>query len=326
LDREGRPAPPPPEVPADHESAPPRLCLDRLACVGDAIVLRDARGRSRRPALERFEGARAAAGTFDPLWERAWLAVRGPFTILQRFTITAEEGRAFVESSGDSNPIHREDSIVPGAMTAARFLLLPEILLPGLAAKGVRVKFRAFSHYGLPTTNVYACRPEVDGLSIQVKSYQRGTLTAEASVTTGWSGNEKGPLPEPAVIRPADAELAVIRAFLESLKIVPERCLEMLGFDYPRAFLASLPSGEMVRMGGEGGLLNVLDLEFAGSALPSLAGDPVPVAEVRPSRPRASFRKVLATVGTGVKTYCTGYATVLVALAMGTRTPGFPVP
>lgn len=323
--------------------------LDRLGCVADGIILRDPRGRSRRPSLLWAEGRRDATGA-GPRGNghaaareagigrggacREELVIRGSFTILQRFTVTAEQGRSFVESSRDSNPIHREDTIVPGAMTVARFLLLPEILIPGLAATGVRVKFRAFSHYGLPMTNVYTCRPEDEGLAIQVRSYQRGTLTAEATVRTAWTAGTDGSLAEPEAARPTASdsalemppEMTMIRAFLGSLNVVPERCLETLGFDYPRAFLASLPSGEMVRMGGEGGLLNVLDLEFAGSTLPSLAHDPPPVAEVQPSRPRSSFRKVMAKVGTGIKTYCTGYATVLVALLVGTRTPGFTGP
>jgi len=72
-----------------------------------------------------------------------------------------------------------------------------------------------------------------------------------------------------------------------------------------------------VRQGGDGGLLNVLDLEFAESSLPAIAHDPPPVAEVQPSRPRSSFRKVLAKVGTDIKTYCSGYATVLVTFMLG---------
>jgi hypothetical protein len=66
--------------------------------------------------------------------------------------------------------------------------------------------------------------------------------------------------------------------------------------------------------GGAGGLLNVLDLEFPEEETPSLSGNAAPVAEVETTRPRSNFRRILARVGDGIRTYCKGYATVLAAL------------
>ena len=91
----------------------------------------------------------------------------------------------------------------------------------------------------------------------------------------------------------------------------PKRAFECLGYGYPRAFLASLPSGEMVRQSGTPGLLNGLNLQFPEPGIPALNLERPPTVEVAPVRPRNSFRKVLANVASGMVTYCTGYATVL---------------
>jgi len=279
------------------------LRASRLGVLGDRICLRDPRGRTRRPSLAPVPGT----GDFE-VW--------GDFTILQSFSISPSEGKAFVESSGDPNPIHVEDSVVPGAMTAARFLLVPEILIKGLAVRGLRVKFRAFSWYNRPSVNVYSVSLKKDGnLGVQLKSYQQGVLVAEGAI----SGSLGDPAPHGGTRRRVSASESaeVIRSFLRSVRVDPEGCFASLGADYPRAFLAALPPGEMVKMGGAGGLLNVLDLEFPDSSLPQIEQDPLPTAQVERTRPRNSFQKILAKVGSGIKTYCRGYATVLGAVVLG---------
>jgi hypothetical protein len=73
----------------------------------------------------------------------------------------------------------------------------------------------------------------------------------------------------------------------------------------------------MVRHGGAGGLLNVLDLEFSGTPAPAISQEPPPAVQVEPTRPRSQFRKILARVGNGISTYCHGYATVLASMIRG---------
>lgn len=294
----------------------PRLSALRAGMTLDRICLRDPRGRSLRPSLE-------------PVPRTRDFRIHGPFTILQEFRISPEEGRAFVDSSGDPNPIHTEDTVIPGAMTGARFLLLPEILVPGLAVRSLRVKFRAFSHYGRPTVNLFQVRPRTpDGddlsvreLSILVKCFQQGTLVADAAMNARLLDAAPDPGMDACGHRhamvPECPSAELIRAFLRSLRVRPEQCLAHLGWGYPRAFLAALPPGEMVRNGGAGGLLNVLHLEFPEIALPSIHDGALPVAEVEASRPRSRFRKVLARVGSGIRTYCQGYATVLASMVRG---------
>ena len=79
---------------------------------------------------------------------------------------------------------------------------------------------------------------------------------------------------------------------------------------YPIAFLASLPSGSMVRrFEGHGGILNRLTLEFGAEPLP-LTGPPEVSLEL-PKRLRASFNRVLTSVKEGVRTAVQGSALVL---------------
>lgn len=310
--------------------------LGRFSFFSDEVCLRDARALGPSPALRA-----------DP--ETGGILVYGPFAILQRFSVFPEEGRAFVETSGDENPIHVEDSVIPGAMTAARFLLVPEILFEGLATANLKVKFRAFARYDRPSVNVFSVRPRVRSvedpeaggvrrepeLAIAAKCYQLGTLIAEAAIVARFepprptgpvSSGEGSPArtSDPALEARATAASPpepLVRAFLASVRVDPERYLRLLGFRYPRAFLAALPSGAMVRRGGAGGLLNVLDLEFPWEAPPLSSAAP-PVAEVEAARPRSAFRKVLARVGDGIRTYCKGTATVLLDLVRGAASRG----
>jgi hypothetical protein len=204
-------------------------------------------------------------------------------------------------------------------MTAARFLLLPEVLLDGVEAASIRMKFRAFSHYDRRIINRYTFRPAPSGgLDIDVSSFQEGTLIADGSLKT--RGLASPSVRSVAALAPARARVSmdpVVRRFLESLRLDPHAAMELLGPGYPRAFLAALTPGEMVRLGGAGGLLNALTLEF--NEPPPILGEEPPPVEVEPSRPRPSFRKILARVGSGLKTYCEGYATVLAAVLSGPR-------
>jgi hypothetical protein len=278
--------------------------LSRLAVFGDRLCLRDPRGRGPNPAiLERW----GVGG-------RPELLVQGPFTVLQRFDISPEEGRAFVETSRDENPIHTQDTVVSGAMTASRLLLLPEVLVPGLAVRSARVKFRAFSRYDRPTVNRFHFLPGADGgLKVDLEVLQQGVKVADGTIQAALR-------PEATPARPAGASAEVLGRWLWSLRMSPQGTLALLGSGYPRAFLASLPPGEMVRMGGAGGLLNALDFEFPELGVPGLGPEPPPTVEVEQTRPRNAFRKVLARVAQGMVTYVRGSATVLLDI-LG-RSPG----
>jgi len=278
--------------------------IERLNLFRDQICVRDPKGRSPRPALVSECGS-AGQGRM--------LAIRGGFTVLQRFSVTPLEGRAFVDTSGDSNPIHTEDSVISGAMTAARLLLLPEILVPSLQVKSVRIKFRAFSRYNRATVNRFSFVPDGEGgYTVDLAVLQQGVPVAQGTLKTRLGGVEATPQKiEKMTEFPPCAPAEIIRDWYRSLRVDPERAFECLGYGYPRAFLASLPPGEMMRQGGASGLLNVLNFEFPEPGIPALNPELPPTVEVAPVRPRQSFHKVLANVASGMVTYCTGYATVL---------------
>ncbi|MBI3724871.1 hypothetical protein HY251_13085 [bacterium] len=90
----------------------------------------------------------------------------------------------------------------------------------------------------------------------------------------------------------------------------PHAKSERRDLSYPYAFLASLPSGEMVeRLSGQGGILNRLTLEFDAAKLP-IAGPPEVSLEL-PERLRKSFNKVLTRIKEGVLTAARGAALIL---------------
>lgn len=294
----------------------------RLEALGDSICLRDAKGRSRRPSLVAGGGSKG-----DKSADR-YFEVRGPFAILQRFSVSPEEGRAFVEASRDDNPIHTEDSVISGAMSAARVLLLPELLIPGLRVRSVRMKFRAFARYDRPSVNRYFVRPDsTGGFQVDLVLLQQGVVVAEGALSATLNGAKAKSAAEPVFPQKLPGDLPrgqVIRDFFRSLRVDPELSVEAIGTGYPRAFLAALPSGEMVRRGGAGGLLNVLDLEFPDVEIPAFTEEPPPSVEVEATRPKSAFRKVLARVGNGIVTYCHGYATVLRSIIRGAQQNAAP--
>lgn len=289
---------------------------ERLDAFGDRIVLRDPRGRSAQPAIlhERSGGPPT---------------VGGAISVVQRYTIAKSEGGAFVETTGDSNPIHRDGGIVPGAMLSARALLLPELLFEHategrarlIPVRHARFRFRGFALYGEPTVNLYRIQPGPDGeLCIQVEVRQRETSITEGTLRLRAPGSAVGPVDQRELLAAERPNLRLSREtvhrFLQSLRVDPALYAAVAGDAYPRAFLASLPSGEMVRhFSGEGGLLNVLDLEFTAEALTMAESGPPPVELEDTREARLSFRKVVTRVAQGVRTFCRGFAMVLPATA-----------
>ncbi len=289
--------------------------------LGDRVILRDAKGRSARPSLIRIPSLSFPG--------EDCLQIRGGFTVLQTYAVDAWDGAAFAEVSRDGNPLHRVGGIVPGAMTAARALLLPELLLEGARVERMKFRFRSMARYGLPTLNLFRIEPaEGDSLRIDVRVRQGEMDVADGQLLAG-----RDSFCRPETNDLADPEpTAQIRLFLECLCIDPEIYFQRMGAAYPSAYFASLPSGEMVRKySGEGGLLNALDLEFPGvsslesapvtadpctsqpRSLPARPGGHVPTTvELQDlPRPHRTFRKILARVAQGMRTYCSGFAMVM---------------
>jgi hypothetical protein len=291
------------------------LDLARLDGVSDRVVVRDARGRSRRPALVPVAGPGRGG-------ERRELLVCGGFSVVQSYRVSPEQGRAFVAASRDSNPIHTRGDVVPGAMTAARLILLPEVLIRGCTSERLRVKFRAVARYGHPTVHRYRFSVSAANggtpigaaghtVEVRFEARQDGQTVAEGQLVARCA-------PPAAASREPQGPLAAapdeIEAFLASLGVNAAAYFAWSGHRCPRAFLASLPAGEMVRqLEGEGGLLNSLELNFADAPPLEDSLPPLTVEVDAPPRRNSSFRKVLTRVAYGLQTCCQGIALVFSA-------------
>lgn len=268
----------------------------RLAAFGDRIVLRDPRARSRTPSLVRTPSG---------------LEIRGPFQIRRRIMPTHERGVRFTEATGDPNPIHRTGEVVPGAFLAAQVVSAVEILIPTLRPADFRVTFSGVAWYGRALRVTLDVTPTEDGLRFDARLRQDEREVATASL----SGRVEATIPrlELPLDRVDGAWLMRVVDFYGSLGIDAETYFHKEAcpdLSYPIAFLASLPSGSMVRrFQGEGGLLNRLSLEFSAAKLP-IVGPPEVSLEL-PKRLRRSFNRILTAVKDGVQTAVRGTALVL---------------
>jgi hypothetical protein len=285
----------------------PLFMLERLAGMEEPVVVRDPRGRGPRPSLVRRPGRHRGGPDLE---------VRGPFTVIQRFSVDPRDGAEFARLMRDGNPIHTEGDVVPGAMTAARAILLPELLIDSARIERAKLRFRAMAYYHRPMVNIYRFELlQPDSLKVDVTVRQDGQEVADGQLSIDLGARrlsvwpQEEPAPSPASEAVAE-EAERVSGFLKCLRVDPSLHFRTLGPVYPRAYLASLPPGEMVRKySGDGGILNVLDLRFSGEAMLGLASPSVELED--PARARKSFRKILARIGEGVRTLCSGFAMVL---------------
>lgn len=300
-----------PPVPLGAEEARGEVFLREAALrgIGDRFALRDPAGRSARPNL--VPAYRGEAG----------LLARGPFLLHLRYQVAKAEGIRFCRATGDQNEIHSVGDIVPGAMTAAKVMLPVEVLFPELEVRSFSVKFTAIAKYDRPLFTLFRCTPEREGVRVRATTTEGGVPIAEIEIHAARS--EAGPAPEVARRKVNVERLRAVRVFIQSLHVTPHiyfRRASALGYYYPRAFLAALPSGEMVRqLRGEGGLLNKLALEFeAGSRVP-ISGREGPSVELERPKARRTFNKVLTAIRDSFRTYVRGSALVSSGEAVAAR-------
>lgn len=240
-------------------------------------------------------------------------AVTGSFALHQVFEVEKEDGIAFVDATGDTNPIHRQGDVVAGAMTAARAAAGLEALFPALGITRLNIKFRAVAAYGRRMRQQLAVSFRGgEDFEARLRIEQEGRDVAEGVI----AGKIAPEIQRPNVgkWRVNKAELRRVEQFFRALKIAPDLYLRAGGepnLGYPRAFLASLPSGEMVRrLSGEGGFLTNLDLTFPEGAAPGIAGAGLPEVGLKQAKARPSFAKVLTWIMSGVEECCKGFALV----------------
>jgi hypothetical protein len=274
------------------------LPLERLGAFEDRTSLRDPRARSRNPSLV--------------LSNDSTLQVQGPFQVRRTLLPTKPRGKTFVEATGDANPIHTDGFVVPGAWTASQMVAPLEVLFPRLQVTALRVSFTGIAWYDQPVRITLRVVPEAENhLKVETTAYQadreiakgevEGTVVAQAQRV------------EVAERKVDHVWLERVEAYFRSLGIDPASYLakaEGPDLSYPYAFLASLPSGEMVeRLSGQGGILNRLTLEFDAAKLP-IAGPPEVSLEL-PERLRKSFNKIVTKIKEGVLTAVRGSALIL---------------
>ncbi|MBI3724872.1 MaoC family dehydratase [bacterium] len=134
---------------------PLSIPLARLAAFEDRTALRDPKARTSTPSLVLARGA---------------LEVRGPFQLRRTAHATRARGRNFVLATGDSNPIHTDGFVVPGAWTASQMVAPLEVLLPRLALTSLRVSFTGVAWYEHPVRLVLKITPSSEDGTISVEA------------------------------------------------------------------------------------------------------------------------------------------------------------
>jgi hypothetical protein len=303
---------PPPPPPPTGDARPVFICAHALRGLAGRLALRDPAGRSAHPHLRRV--ARGGHGGF---------LADGPFNIITRYRVSRAEGAAFCRATGDANEIHLTGDVVPGALTAARAVTPLEVLFPDLEVTSFTVKFTAIGTYGRAQCTLFRCTPEPGGLRFHVRTLEGGREIAELEVRAT-------PVPPAAPAAVARRSVSVerlrtVREFLRAIGIAPHVYFghaAVLGYFYPRSFLAALPSGAMVReLRGQGGLLNKLTLEFDPGARVPIAAREGPSVGIEQPRSRRTFNKILTTIGDSIRTYVRGTALVLSRDSMPTLPP-----
>jgi hypothetical protein len=283
---------------------PITIPLERLGAFEDRTSLRDPRARTSQPSLVLTRTA-----------EGGCLEVEGPFQLRRTVQPTKTRGKAFAAATGDPNPIHTDGFVVPGAWTASQMIAPLEVLLPRFALTSLRVSFTGVAWYEQAVRLIIKVSPEAGdtagALEIDAVAHQGDREVARGKV----SGRI---LAQPKCIDVAEKKvdrdwLARVEAFFGSLGIAAKSYFEKpegRDLSYPYAFLASLPSGEMVeRLSGQGGILNRLTLEFDAEKLP-IAGPPEVSLEL-PERLRKSFNKIVTKIKEGMLTAVRGSALIL---------------
>lgn len=242
------------------------------------------------------------------------LHVRDKFSIKHEYTIPKPLGQKFVELTQDKNYIHRTGNIVPGAITMSKVILPLEVLIPDLIISKVNVKFTGFARYGERVLNMFCWQfVSHDYIQIEVKSYQSNNFIARTIILgrLRTSKDKVVKVGEEAVNR---NRLKVVQGYFDSLQINHEEYIQKAGYrdyTYPLAYIASLPSAEIVnRMQGHGGMINILRLDFGTLPRIPITGETGPAVKLQRQRERRTFNKIITEIAEGFVTYYHGLAIV----------------
>lgn len=242
------------------------------------------------------------------------LHVRDKFSIKHEYTIPKSLGQRFVEVTQDKNYIHRSGNIVPGAVTMSKVILPLEVLIPNLIISKVNIKFTGVAQYGERMLNIFSWQfVSHDYIQIEVKTYQAQKSVARTIILGRLrsSKNKVVKVREEAVNRKL---LKVVKGYFESLQIQHEEYIQKenyMDYTYPLAYIASLPSAEIVnRMRGQGGMINMLRMDFGTPPRIPITGETGPEVKLQRQRERNTFNKIITEIAEGLVTHYRGLAIV----------------
>lgn len=274
------------------------------AFLTDKICFRDAKARTPRPALK-LENVNTRECRLH-IWDK--------FLIKHEYKIHKQHGEIFVDVTNDNNIIHRKGNIVPGAMTVSKIILPLEILFPEIEISSVNIKFTGSAFYGDRTCNLMLWQfVSNDYIQIEVKTYQHERVIASTIILGRLkkANNQVKEIDESLVNKKC---LSRVHAYFESLSVQSDFYIQKDGYKdytYPLAFIASLPSGEIVnQLSGQGGMLNILRMDFGNYERIPITGDKGPEVKLARAKKRNTFNKILTEVAEGLVTYYRGLAIV----------------
>lgn len=275
---------------------------ESLSAFADRICVRDPAGLSPRPGLI----PATIAG-------HRHLIIKRDFQIRYEYIITPQQGAEFQEITKDPNALHRTMNVVSGAMTAAKMLLPIEILLPFVHIRSARFRFRAPAFYGERTTSSIWWRNEATGgVRLEVTSIQRQQVVATGSIF-----GQVAPCVQRADISVEavdKTQMELVTAFMRTLGIDGRFYFQKhtgWDFTYPVAYVASLPSGELVKQfQGNGGMITSLLLDLSEQTKIPIVNKKGPQVRLRLDRIKKAFSRIFADIINGVITHYRGWAVV----------------
>lgn len=270
----------------------------------DKICFRDAKARTHRPGL---------VLEVDVHNERRML-VLDKFLIKHEYRISKQNGECFVDVTNDSNLIHRKGNIVPGAMTVSKIILPLEIIFSELEISSVNIKFTGSAYYSERTCNLFLWQfVSNDYVQIEVKTYQHDRPIATTIILgrPKTAGRQVKEIDESTVNKKC---LERVQTYFETLGIQSNFYLQKEGYKdytYPLAYIASLPSAEIVnQLSGQGGMINILRMDFGSYERIPITGDKGPEVKLARAKKRNTFNKIMAEIAEGLVTYYRGLAIV----------------
>lgn len=270
----------------------------------DKICFRDAKAQTPHPSL---------VLEHDSNNERR-LLVWDKFLIKHEYRISKQHGECFVDVTNDNNLIHRKGNIVPGAMTISKIILPLEILFPELEISSLNIKFTGSAFYSERTCNLFLWQfVSNDYIQIEVKTYQQDRVIATTIILGRLKADSKQ-------IKEIDESMvnkecfAKVQAYFDTLEIRSDFYVHKdsyKDYTYPLAYIASLPSAEIVnQLSGQGGMINILRMDFGSYERIPITGDKGPEVKLARAKKRNTFNKIITEIAEGLVTYYRGLAIV----------------